>query len=322
LNKGGTFQQTISWGGTGLAGDNLVAGDLTGDGFDDILGAGGAYVPGGSGDTPSTPQVSLTALRAVADGMAISDVNEDGDLDIVAFYANADWMTGQFGGPYGVVVFLNRSGDAGLPDFVPVGMGINTHGATVVPARLDANTSPDLVAFAPGAVNVALGNGDGTFGVPHRLYSPTSDLSGGGAVGDFNGDGFLDVAPLLEDAKTLRVFLGDGNGSFYGPEANDGGSLRGFDIVSTAPLTRLVRSFEMSGDAIDDLVALDGAGRVHVLVSSGKGLADEVILPTASSDPSAFTALGVGDLNGDGTVDVVTPEFGGGGALKAFLIFR
>src|SRR6185437_16361513 len=90
----------------------------------------------------------------------------------------------------------------------------------------DFNSDGNLdVAIAGGGstvypvsgVAVSLGNGDGTF--TQAAQSPISlgqDLSAI-VVGDFNGDGKLDLAVTDETANTVSVLLGNGDGTFQTP---------------------------------------------------------------------------------------------------------
>jgi hypothetical protein len=331
LVKGGRLLDSIDWGSTG--GDNSVqVGDVTGDGVADVVGLA-YYVPGGPGSSPPVPQVALGNPYA-SDGIALDDLNGDGALDVILSSANNDWKTGQPGG-MGILVLLNQGSDAGVAKFSQIDNHLDAspnglHAINVATARLDADSRIDLVAFGPDNVSFALGKGDGTFQDSQVLYAAGTpqSLTGAGAVGDFNGDGHRDVAVLLEDMKTLRVFVGDGAGAFVGPPASDagaadgGGSLRGFDMVSSSPLVGLARAAEMSGDTIDDIVVMDREGQVHVLVSSGQSLANDSVLPMGIIDLNTLHAFGVGDLNNDGTADVVAADYSSSGAMKAFLVFR
>ena len=86
-------------------------------------------------------------------------------------------------------------------------------------ADVNHDGKPDVVvANIAGSVSVLLGNGDGTFGTP---MSTTVDQNANGlALGDFNGDGNLDVAvasygqDTAADHGSVTILTGKGDGTF------------------------------------------------------------------------------------------------------------
>jgi hypothetical protein len=68
-------------------------------------------------------------------------------------------------------------------------------------------------------VSVLLGNGNGTFQTPMNLAVGLSPFSV--AIGDFNGDGELDLVTANATGSgvigTISVLLGNGNGTFQPP---------------------------------------------------------------------------------------------------------
>jgi hypothetical protein len=71
---------------------------------------------------------------------------------------------------------------------------------------------PFVCGDVPGTLSILLGKGDGTF--QPAVTQPTGLTAGGVAVGDFNGDGILDLAVAIAGNGTLGIFLGNGDGTF------------------------------------------------------------------------------------------------------------
>jgi hypothetical protein len=67
---------------------------------------------------------------------------------------------------------------------------------------------------------VLVGNGDGTFQVPRNFGAGSFPRSV--AVGDFNGDGVLDLA--VANSSNVSVLLGNGDGSFQAAPSFGAGS--------------------------------------------------------------------------------------------------
>ncbi len=91
-------------------------------------------------------------------------------------------------------------------------------------------------------VSVLLGNGDGTFQtqIPYGLDPGSSPNAV--AVGDFNGDGKLDLAVANHDNSTVTVLLGNGDGMFtaaYGGDSN-------FSALTSTAITETVDDFDLS----------------------------------------------------------------------------
>jgi hypothetical protein len=106
-------------------------------------------------------------------------------------------------------------------------------------------------------------------------HSPTSV-----AVGDFNGDGFLDVA--VADGSDVTIYLGDANGS-----------LTSGQVIPNAGTSVVVGDF--NGDGILDLVS----GK-NVFLGKGDGSFTPVSCLPAGS------ILAAADFNGDGILDLVS----------------
>src|ERR1700757_3928632 len=194
-NGDGTFQAARQFvTGEGVNPISIVAADFNGDGKLDVA-VGDQGCPSGcssytitvmlgNGDgTLQAPQhVTVPGLPF---GLAVADLNKDGKQDL-AVTAGA-----------GLVVILLGNGDG---TFQPPLTNTLTSGATgpgnVAVADFNRDGIPDLaVATGEGqAVAILLGHGDGTFASPKNYFDSLSDVPNFVAVGDFNGDGYADIA--------------------------------------------------------------------------------------------------------------------------------
>jgi len=110
-------------------------------------------------------------------------------------------------------------------------------------------------------------------------------------VGDFNGDGVLDLAVANVGSNTVSVMLGLGNGTF--------GARRHFAVVNY-PISLAVGDF--NGDGVLDLaVANAGSDSVSVLIGLGDGAFAIERRFGAGRLPHS---IAVGDFDGDGVLDL------------------
>jgi hypothetical protein len=185
----------------------------------------------------------VTAISVAA------DLNGDGNLDLV-------------GPGNGVILVQLGNGDGTFQ--APVRYPI-VNSALLAVGDLNGDGKPDIVAIAEvfirspsnqvlsGNIAVLLNNGDGTF-QPAVKYAVSPGL-GALAMGDFNGDGYTDVAVASTSASVgaVSVLLGNGDGTLRN-QVNYGGGTP----------TRLAVG-DLNGDGQPDL-ALTGGLDNSVLV--------------------------------------------------------
>jgi len=150
--------------------------------------------------------------------------------------------------------------------------------------------------YDDNSVTILLGKGDGTFMPPSS--SPVSVGAGPTALamGDFTGDGKLDLAVANSTDNTLTILLGPGDGTFT--------------PVSSPPATGTPFGLaigDFNGDGKLDLaVANFDVNTVTILLGSGDG----TFAPASSPPATAGPALVVGDFNGDGKLDLAVTNRG------------
>jgi hypothetical protein len=189
----------------------IALADLNGDGYLDIVTTNPTLggVPGsvsvllGNGDGSfremSDPNVGTSTVTSVA----VGDVNNDHIPDLVANGADLP----------GVVSVLLGNGDgtfqtpqiltAPVLNTVTVALGDFNHEGNLDIATANRNFG------GSGTMTVFLGNGNGTF--PAALNFPFgANESTAMAVGDFNRDGFPDIAVAGGSSNTLVVFINSG----------------------------------------------------------------------------------------------------------------
>jgi hypothetical protein len=122
-------------------------------------------------------------------------------------------------------------------------------------------------------------------------------------VGDFNGDGWADLAVANDGSHNVSVLLGNGDGTFQ--EAQN---------FATGPRPVSVVGGDFNRDGVQDLaVAYRGSvrpvvpGGVSVLLGNGDGTFQA---PLNFAIGSLSTSVAVGDFNGDKVLDLAVADAG------------
>ena len=152
--------------------------------------------------------------------------------------------------------------------------------------------------------------GTGPVLAQNLVFTPVLSASVGAhpeglTVGDFNEDGYLDVATANSDSDDVSVLLGNGNGTFRA----------GYSFgVGKSPMFLTTGDLNLDGKS-DLAVAETGADRVVVLFGKGNGFFDEPV-PYPSGKGPTFLALG--DVDGDEDPDMVVVNSGRFGHYPPF----
>jgi hypothetical protein len=240
-----TFQQDIS---TEVF--QPTAADFNGDGKLDLAALSGytgqILILLGNGDGTFEAPVGY----GLGSGNIVSaDFNGDGKLDLaVPFSATNSTVAILLGNGDGTFQPQATFSTPPFPQFIAVG-DFNGDG------KLDVATANG--GGAPGSVSVLLGNGDGTLESHIDYAQGASPVSL--AVGDFNGDGKLDIA-YLDFGGEVSILLGNGDGTFQAGQS-----------IATIQSGMDLLTADLNGDGRLDLVQVtedSPVGNISVLLET------------------------------------------------------
>jgi hypothetical protein len=299
--RGADGRATRAYGGT--------ATDLNGDGYLDMMIVNedsadlrifmndrtGKFLPFVQPTTPLDERASPSEA---------SDFNRDGIVDLVTANLNADNLS----------VLIGKGDGTFLPGRkYPTKTGSGSaqpRGVAVL--DLDGDGDIDIVNTNNNSSTMAMfvNDGSGVFGMPmifdagHRTGTRV-DGEFGLFDSDLNGDGILDLVIGGKRAGGTVVNLGTGMGGFtfggaYGP--------------ATTPWQ--IAAGDLNGDGHDDVVTADAdlnadesKDTASVLLGDGKG---GLRLVQSHKALGAPFAVDLGDLDGDGDLDMIVSNYRGG----------
>ncbi|HKR61187.1 MAG TPA: FG-GAP-like repeat-containing protein, partial [Pyrinomonadaceae bacterium] len=268
---------------------SLAAADFNGDNKLDLVTANfeGSSVSILSGDGAG----NFAAQKFVVDGLGYPQYVITGDFNLDAKVDVAITRNGH--STIVTILFGNGNGGFSAQTDFPAGTGVPE---ALTAGDLNADSKPDLVvgSNSGGSFSVLLNDGAGGFNPP-TSYNVNINAGQGSVatIGDFNGDGKVDlvVANYLRDK--LALFPGDGAGVFANPTFID---------VGEWPTSLVAGDFNGDG-FLDVATAYVDSGAISVLLNSGTGgfVAPKNYL---AGTPHAF--LAGADFNGDGLLDLAT----------------
>jgi hypothetical protein len=310
---GGTFANQVTY-TVGTAPRGVIATDLTGDGYPEIVTANyngnnvSVLTNLGSGAFNTT--AVNTTVGNNPSGLAYGDINGDDKYDVVVANMGSD----------NISVLNNVSG--ALPSATNYSIGASTAPYGVAIGDINGDIKADIVTASNGTNKVtALANsGTGTF--PSAVAFGTGASTRSVAIGDFNGDNKLDVVTANNGTSTTSVsillnnigyaFTVNGSSNFTNNIYAQGQSVfkNSFDSTTAFQVQDAAGTSIFNVDTFNKTISFAGSasftgsnnfGQTTITGSNVPSFASKADYTTAT----APQAIAVADWSGDGKADIV-----------------
>ncbi len=345
LNQGSMrFERLSGAGAPAVTGSALAAalGDLDGDADADLVVSAMDHVlvflnvgKGAFADVTTSSGVGETVSKGVLGGVSLADVDHDGDLDIfVAGFLSAPAAgapgaaarPAEFPGAWPgstSLLFVNATPAGGAPKFIESAAKMKAaapgrRAAGAVFSDFDNDRDIDFLLASPADGTTVYSNArNGNFadlGAAAGLPANASIL--GAAAGDYDKDGWMDLAVTTFDGGQPRLFrnrMSEAGGA--GRFALDVGALA--DVPRQIATPQFGVAFaDLDNDGFLDLLAVNGGDvgpALFVYHNDGAGRFSDATAMVGADRLAARhgRGLAVADLDADGDLDVVLAGAGG-----------
>src|SRR5579871_345938 len=320
----------------------LVAADLRGNGHLDLIAIdpnNGLDVFLGNGDGTFVAPKAAVALPCpgCTNSEAVWDLNHDGKIDLVVASENSGdgiyVLLGNGDGSFQMPVFYQQGANSGAMAIAVGELIANDHGDVVmgtgngayvyinngdgtfktpvlygpswinsiVITDINGDNKNDLVvsSYSSSAVWTMLGNGKGGFTAGQSFA--TDGYPNNVVVEDFNGDKKLDFATSNAQGQWISLGFGNGDGTFRSSQSFGYSWNAAINAIATA---------DLNGDGNLDIVEGGGGTGVGITVMLGSshgvfGAPISIAAGCGEANRSGINSIALGDVNGDGKVDVV-----------------
>ncbi len=272
-------------------GASILPADLDNDGDVDMLAMRGnsKYLVFMENDGSGTfsRKDSISTNQVVSGGRwTTGDFNNDGNIDVA--------IIDQGVSNYALYIYTN-DGDMNFSSYYQSDDFDDS--ASLTSADLDNDGDLDFILSERYEYySVILSNGDGTYGSETTYAAPNGSYTRA-TVGDFDGDGYMDIAianQYSEDGNSFSIRLNDGDGTFG--DKTDHATTNDNYWASTG---------DMDGDGDLDII-IGKSNSLSIAFNDGSGGIDEVV---DYSITGSNIGTAIFDYDGDGDLDIVNPAY-------------
>src|SRR5947209_3378977 len=299
----------------------IVAGDFNNDGAPDLaVGNTAGFSPdpvghvisillnnnNATGTFTAVPIANSPASNGFVSRLVAADVNEDGNLDLLAVDSNIS--------PNGVRLYL---GDGTGHFAAATVISTDTHTPTaLVAVDLNGDHHLDLAVTTGDSTAIFLGAGNGTFGAPSYILYPDPINGADGAfhvaAADIDHDGDIDLVTTAGNFPGgVTVLRNNGNATFTRSR---------FQINSVVTNPIFVALADLDGDGNIDIVTANQFGctpdgsNLSARPGNGDGTFGAIVPISVGYGPTCINshwqpnAIAAVDLNCDGAADLIVPN--------------